>query len=262
MRLPIGASKEDRHVPILVSTDLAQKNRIIVLFSERNQDLGIFSYRTIGNETIKKGSAIGFVSAIMSGVGFASGEEIPGIILANPGQLLWYRGGRRAVTRTEWANLPRETAVAEPFRIDEVKNKIPGNEEHEAHVNYIFNNVIDGIAKKDARVDVIGLEWTGQAAIKYLSANWKKYASRTGGICLASPQHELLDLGTEEFMDFFDKRARAYFVSSDPVGKPTSGREDWGCGCYASGEQFYPENIIVEAAEDMLTWLKQLDTAM
>ena len=233
-----------------------------MLFSERNQDLGIFSYRTIGNETIKKGSAIGFVSAIMNGTGCASGEEIPGIVLANPGQLLWYRGGSRAVSRAGWATLPRETAVAEPYRIDEVKNKIPENEEYEAHVNYIFNNVIDGMAKKDARIDVIGLEWTGQAAVKHLSANWEKFASRTGGICLASPQHELLDLGNGEFVEFFNKRARAYFVSSDPVGTQILGSEDWGCTCYASGEAMYPENIIVEAADDMLTWLSRLGTEM
>jgi hypothetical protein len=35
LRLPVGATEQDKHVPILVSADLAEKKRIIVLFPER-----------------------------------------------------------------------------------------------------------------------------------------------------------------------------------------------------------------------------------
>ena len=230
-----------------------------MLFPERDQDLGIFSYRTIGNENINEGSAINFVSSILNGFASASGQEIPGIVIANPGQLLWYRGGTRAVSRRQWENLPRDSAVQGSFRIDEARNKVAGNEDYKAHVKYIFDNVIDRMVRRDSRIDVIGLEWTGQASIIHLASNWEKYASRVRGICLASPQHELLELGNAGFMDFMSKRGRAYFVSWSPVGTLIDGREDFGCDCYASGEQMYPENIIVEAAEHMLTWLRGLE---
>ena len=259
LRLPIGATEQEKHVPILVSSDLAEKRRVVMLFPERDQDLGIFSYRTIGQESINKGSAINFVSSIMSGVASPSDQETPAIVIANPGQLLWYRGGGRAVSRRQWANLPRESAVHGPFRIDEVKNKIAGNEDYRAHVTYIFDHVIDKIVHRDARIDVIGLEWTGRAAIMHLAANWDKYACRIRGICLASPQHDLFELGNADFLDFISKRARAYFVSSSPIGTLIDGREDFGCDCYASGEQMYSENIIVESAEHMLTWLGELE---
>lgn len=259
LRLPIGATEKDNHVPILVSPDLAQKKHIIVLFSEVSQDLGIFSYRTCGNEGINEGSAVNFVSAILNGVASVPGQDVPGIILANPGQLLWHRGGGQAVTRSHWANLPRETAVDGPFRIDELKNKIPGNEDFDAHVNYIFHNVIHGMVAKDARIDVVGLEWAGRACIRHLSANWEKYAPRVGGVCLASPQHDLSDLENADFVDFMRRNARAYFVSSSPVGTAISDDADFGCECYASGEELYPENIITKAAVNMLAWLSQLE---
>jgi hypothetical protein len=259
LRLPMGATERDKHVPILVSENLAEKQRVIVLFPEREQDLGIFSYRTIGNENINKGSAINFVSSIMNGRASSSVQELPGIVIANPGQLLWYRGGARAVSRAQWANLPRDSAVAGSFRIDEVKNKIAGNEDFKAHVKYVFNNVIDGMLHKDARIDVIGLEWTGHASVMHLAAHWEKYASRVRSICLVSPQHDPLELGNAKFMDFISKRGRAYFVSSSPKGALIDGREDFGCDCYASGEEMYPENTVVEAAEHMLTWLGGLD---
>jgi hypothetical protein len=257
--VPIGVTEQDKHIPILISEDLAEKQRVIVLFPERDQDLGIFSYRTIGNENINKGSAINFVSSIMNGFASSSGQEIPGIVIANPGQLLWYRGGGRAVGRTQWANLPRDSAVAGSFRIDEVKNKVAGNEDFKAHVKYVFDSVIDGILHKDARIDVIGLEWTGQAAVMHLAAKWEKYASRVRAVCLASPQHDPFEFGNPDFMNFVSKRGRAYFVSSSPIGKLIDGREDFGCDCYASGEEMYPENIVVEAAEHMLTWLGGLE---
>jgi hypothetical protein len=259
LRLPVGATEQDKHIPILVSADLADKHRIIVLFPERDQDLGIFSYRTIGNENISRGSAIDFVSLIMNGVASSSGQEIPGIVIANPGQLLWYRGGGRAVSRTQWANLPRESAVAGPFRVDEVKNKVSGNEDFKAHVKYVFENVINEILHKDARIDVIGLEWPGQASVMYLAANWEKYGPRVRGICLASPQHDPREFENADFIDFISERGRAYFVSSFPVGTLIDGREDFGCECYASGEEMYPENIIVKATEHMLTWLATLE---
>jgi hypothetical protein len=259
LRLPIGATEQDKHVPILVSADLADKQRIIVLFPERDQDLGIFSYRTIGNENINKGSAINLVSLIMNGVASSSGREIPGIVIANPGQLLWYRGGGRAVSRTQWANLPRDSAVVGSFRVDEVMNKVSGNEDFRAHVKYVFDNVIDGILRKDARIDVIGLEWTGQASVMHLAANWEKYGPRVRGICLASPQHDPREFENADFTEFISKRGRAYFVSSSPVATLINGREDFGCDCYASGEEMYPENVIVEAVEHMLTWLATLE---
>ena len=230
-----------------------------MLFPEREQELGIFSYRTIGNENINKGSAINFVRSIVTGAALSSGKEIPGVIIANPGQLLWYRGGGRAVSRKQWATLPRDSAVAEPFRIDEVKNRVSGNEDLKAHVKYVFENVVDGILRKDARIDVIGLEWTGQAAVMHLAANWEKYVSRVRGICLASPQHDPLEFENAKFADFINKGGRAYFVSLSPPGTLVDGKKVFGCDCYASGEEMYPENIIVKATEHMLTWLDGLE---
>ena len=143
-------------------------------------------------------------------------------------------------------------------RIDEVKNKIPENRDYEEHVNYIFEHVIKDKAAEDAKIDVVGLEWTGRAAIQYLAANWSNWSSRIGGICLASPQHSLEELAPAEFANFISSRCRAYFISDSPIGTAMAGHEDFGCGCYASGEEMYPENIIVPAWGDMLEWLNGL----
>ena len=177
IRLPLGSSATEPHVPILASKDLKSRKRVIVLLGERSQDLGIFSYRVIGDKDINAGSAVDFCNAILNTpqVHAANGtiDEPPGIIITNPGQLLWYRGGNRAVTYREWANLPRTTAVHEPFKIDRHKNTVPENRNYEEHVNYIFDHVLPCMTSSQAKFEIIGLEYPGRIALQYLANNCK-----------------------------------------------------------------------------------------
>ena len=170
IRLPLGASTTDQHTPILVSKNLAQKSRIIVLFGERNHDLGIFSYRVIGGESINQGSAVDFVTAINQA---PEPNDTRGIIITNPGQLLWYRGEGRAITYSEWMSLPRKSAVHDAPEMDPDKCSILGNRDYQEHVQYIFEHVMQKLVSENATFELIGLEATGYAMISYLAENCK-----------------------------------------------------------------------------------------
>ena len=182
LRLPLGATDTDNHVPIWVSPKISSKKRVLVLFGERNQDLGIFSYRVIGDDGLNVGSCINLVNAVQQGSAATSDDAVPGIIIASPGQLLWYRGGGRAVTSTEWQNLPRASAVNESFRVDAVQNRIPENATFQDHVNYIFEHVLPAKLNQEAKLDLIGLEWPGAAMIGYLATNCEIYSWLLNGI--------------------------------------------------------------------------------
>jgi hypothetical protein len=95
--------------------------------------------------------------------------EAPGLIIANPCQLLWYRAGGRAVSNYEWNTLPRPSAVHAAPRVDRVRNRIAGNGDYEEHVAYIFEHVIPNMVKKEAKIDLVGVEFTGMAVVEYLS---------------------------------------------------------------------------------------------
>jgi hypothetical protein len=134
---PLGTEENDNHVPILVSKQISSKDRVIVYFGERNADLGILSWRVIGEEGVNHGSLVDFVKAALTGPAPTAKDTAPGIIIANPCQLLWYRGGSRAVSQLEWLEgLPKPSAVHEAMRIDPVKNTIPGNKDYREHVHY------------------------------------------------------------------------------------------------------------------------------
>ncbi|KIY01409.1 uncharacterized protein Z520_02961 [Fonsecaea multimorphosa CBS 102226] len=274
VRLPLGAGESENHVPILVSKEIATKSRVTVFFGARNTEPGILSWRIIGHQGIKHGSLVEFAKALLSvpvletasptstSTSKSASASVPGLIVANPCQLLWYRGGGRAVSAYEWLCLPRPSAVHEAPRVDSVKNKIPGNGTYGEHVSYMFEKVIPSFVDKEAKLDLIALEYSGSAMLEYLAEHWDSWSGRINGISLITPQYKAEDLISDGapsgFMNFISKRCRAYFVSESPIETPIAGRERFGCNCYASGEQVYQENVIVKCWRHILDWFNML----
>ncbi len=179
LRVPLGTPRDEPHIPILVSSDVASKKRVIVVLGEAVQDLGIWAYRTLGRNNINQGSAVDFVKAVQNytagkssfGSGTNESQGSPGIVIANLGQLIWYRGGRRAMTMRTWQALPRRSAVHTAMRLDMIKNRVPGNEDCDKHVEHLFMKVLPQILGKDATVDIIGIGDGAVEAVAFLDAN-------------------------------------------------------------------------------------------
>lgn len=98
----------------------------------------------------------------------------PGLIIANPGQLIWHCVGERAMTMPTWNAVPKKHAVDPPLKMT-FRNKIPGNETWQDHITYVFEEVLAKMLAKDARIDIIGLAEGGMAAMRYLSEHCKAY---------------------------------------------------------------------------------------
>ncbi|KAK2808976.1 hypothetical protein FQN50_004250 [Emmonsiellopsis sp. PD_5] len=186
LRLPINAFAFSPHVPILTSPSLSTQSRVIVVFGEPVQDLGIWAYRVIGSEGINIGSAVNFATAVLGDSSNKSKSKTPeqpnghdttttrstppppGLILTNPGQLVWHCGTERAISLPMWHALPRRYAVEPPMKMS-FRNKIPGNESWQDHVTYVFEEVLGKLVAPDAKIDIIGLAEGGLAAVRYLA---------------------------------------------------------------------------------------------
>ena len=166
------------------------------------QDLGIFAYRIIGQESISAGSALDFTHDIQSS---KDGGDTA-IVMANLGQLLWYRRGQRAVTMASWNGLPRKTGVSGPMRIDPVKNHIPGNEDVKAHVKSVFE-MVGKMARDDAILDVIGLGDGAEEAVEYLDQNWVHWETKVRAICVGMGFVWTVAslINNEQFKDFWGR---------------------------------------------------------
>lgn len=186
-------------MPILTSRNIGTAKRIVVYVGEASQDLGILALRLIGNETIGKGSAIDFVQRAQSA------RDSPAIIIANPGQLVWYRGGARAMSMLSWHAIPRPTAVSSMLKIDDVKNCIPPNGSPEEHLQCVFDDVITKMTRKDAKIDIIGIGDGGSEVMEYLQPRWKAWADRVDAIVIGASYLWPLEFESEEFMEFWGK---------------------------------------------------------
>ena len=200
VRLPIGTTPKDNHVPILASSHLATAKRVIVYVGESCQDLGIFAYRLIGANTIASGSAVEFVNHLK-----AVSRDSPAIIMANPGQLIWYRRGQRAMTQQTWHAIPRDTAVSEPMMIDSVKNIIPQNEDIQKHVACLFEQVVDNLPSENAKIDIIGIGDGALEVVEYLQQDWKKWEDRVDAIVVSASHIWNTDIKDEGFGKFWNR---------------------------------------------------------
>ncbi|KAL9603599.1 MAG: hypothetical protein Q9219_001102 [cf. Caloplaca sp. 3 TL-2023] len=250
--VPLGTPLTEPHVPIYTSANISTCPRLIIYIGEAWQDLGVFAWRTVGQESIASGSVINFVHTAQQN------PDNPGVLVANTGQLLWYRGGQRAVTQTTWAALPRRTAVSPPMEIDEVKNRVPGNNDAIEHIAHIFDEVIPKMARADVKIDVIGMGDGGPDVVRYLQASWEKCHKNIQAIAIgAGFVWQMDDIGKAgPFKEFWGDRARAYIQSTEPVDTPLIGRKESGCNCYSAGEGEVLERIMPNAYESMLRFFQ------
>ncbi|OJD15018.1 hypothetical protein AJ78_04703 [Emergomyces pasteurianus Ep9510] len=276
LRLPIGAAANAQHVPILTSSAALSQTRLIVVFGEPTQDLGIWAYRVIGKEGINIGSAVNFATAVLGDSDSRKGtrpliintnasraqnhDHSPtsragaGLVLTNPGQLIWHCAKEKAISLPMWHALPRRNAVEPPMRMT-FRNKIPGNETWQDHITYVFEEVLGKLAAPDVKIDVIGLAEGGLGAVRYLAEHWPTWKPRISSICLTNPLHDTNHLHPPDFAAFMSTRSRAYLLSDKPLDTPIAGRYEFGCNCYSSGEELNVECIMPRAWRGILTWL-------
>ncbi|KAL9033059.1 MAG: hypothetical protein Q9214_007693 [Letrouitia sp. 1 TL-2023] len=254
MHLPLNVKPTQPHVPIWMSSNIKTAQRVIVYFGETHQDHGIFAWRLI-EESVSSGTIIGFVKD-------AQGErsDNTAVVIANMGQLLWYRGGGRAVTLQTWNALPRAKGTDPPMLIDEAWNRVPGNETPAQHVKSIFEHVLPRFAKPDTRIQVLGTGDGAAEVVAYLEDTWEEWAAKVTAIAITTgPVWTGRDVEKENFKTFWSQRARAYVVSDEPVETPLTGREDFGCNVYSAGENAHVECTTPKAYKKILQFFKLVE---
>lgn len=194
-----------RHVPIFLSKDLHKADRVVVLFGEGAQQLGVLAHRVIGGQGgVGEGSVISLVKDIL-----ATGA---GVILANTGERWWWPDGQRPLCHRDSLGVKMKSCVHKVGSFDPDVNQIPGSEDVAAHVGSVFERILDitrkdeeneGLLASSARIQLVAVGEAAPAVEAYLDENWGRWRDKIA--CLAmlgdgQPVHELKDSGFKTFL--------------------------------------------------------------
>lgn len=257
-------------------SELRTKKSIIIAINNGATDLGVWSYRSLYREGgLEGGSCISLLKALHSGTEFRvpshsdsdlngkGEEEEPGLIILNPGQLLYSHRRSAALTHTSWLDQPRPSAVHPAPLIHPVHNLIPGNTSAATHVAYVFDNIVcnPSYVSPTARLYIIALVDGCRWLLEYLDSKpvaespSPPLLKQIAALALIQPTHSPSELSSPALKALLRDRSKAYIVSpypraallAAPWGEQTP--NEWGhtpeidVPTYASGERHVAELI-------------------
>ncbi|KAK4447495.1 Arb2 domain-containing protein [Podospora aff. communis PSN243] len=270
--LPLGTtSRTEKHVPIRITPNLAIKSRVVLIFGEPGQALGIRAYRVCDHAGgINKGSMIGFLKALLEQPSSATDRSPPGIILANPGELWWWPEGKKGLTVSASQRIPMASAVHAARVYKKGENTIPENANLKEHVRYMFEKVLPEFVGKEAKVDIIAIGESAEEVEMYLNDDvvWGRIGRQMNSMLVLSGFYSSENFVCDGFKKFVKERARAYIEEGSPVDTAIAGPggnavcpmfTSYGCPVFSAGEKCnMTETILIKAEKCVLKWLLQV----
>lgn len=209
-RLPMGTPSNAPHVNMYMSKNLATASRVVVLFGEAVQDLGVLAHRVLGGQGgINMGSMCSVVTAIRT---IFKDDDGTAIVIANPGQLWWWPEGKRGLTPPARHAIPMKSAVHWGREYDPSLNAIPGHETVGQHVKSIFEEVLGKMAKEDAKLAIVAVTDVADEVEAYLDSNdhWRVWGPKMESLALLGSYYSLDMIKCGGFRDFLQKVSKFY----------------------------------------------------
>lgn len=164
----------------------------------------------------------------MSTLGSDNTDTAPGIIILNPGQLLYSHAEKKSMTWATWSARKRPNAISKPFQVHPEHNRIPGHTTAEEHIATVFNKVIPQLVNRGARISVIGITDGSEGFVKWLDDAFKTddeetVAYQIKAMAFMEPTHNPKTICSDITKDMLKYDARSYIKSPSPLGKWING---------------------------------------
>ncbi|KAI5357490.1 hypothetical protein Slin14017_G119920 [Septoria linicola] len=158
------------------------------------------------------------------GCGGEGEDETPGIIILNPGQLLYSHDMGKNVSMPTWQSRPRPTAISECYKIEPRYNFIPGHENPHKHVQTVFNHILPKLIPSNARLHIITIGDGAEPTIDLLNqtllknANLKLQAGMLESIALIDPTHDHDSITSDLLRAFLATKGKSWVQSEETKG--------------------------------------------
>jgi hypothetical protein len=202
----LGTTTSQPHIPIFVSSDIGSKTRVVLIFGETYQDLGVLAHRVLsGPGGIDKGSMVSVIKEIGQQRSSPADSSPPGIILANTGQThFWSPELQRPLTIAGSEGAPMPSAAHCGISIREGENRVPENGNMREHIRYIFEKVVPAFVGAKAGLDILAVGDAADAVEQYLDwgVTWGRLEGMINCMAIVGGYHPVEELQCEGFVQF------------------------------------------------------------
>lgn len=149
--------------------------------------------------------------------------RVPGVIILNPGQLLYSPKLNECMTQATWMARPKFSGIGSNYKVVEEHNRIPGHTTPYEHVDTMFEHVIPQLVGNAKRFWIIGIADGAEHFINYMDSKLAEdHTAKIGGLVTAmvfmEPTHQPNKLQSPGFKTFLHSYGKCWIKSSKPKG--------------------------------------------
>lgn len=237
-------------VKILVSRQISvlERKEVYLIIGDSKQDLAIWSRKTVlGEGGITHGSVIKVVSELRSrkmstgGPGFPTDDtaqkvaekqathpsefDLPGIIILNPGELLYSHKEQDCMSSATWQDQKREHGFSDQYKITEAYNTVRGHKNSGEHIETFLREFIGDLMGPKTRLNIIAVGDASEGVLSYLNKAYTLAEAEDEldkdfkiTIALIQPTHDANVVTNLKLQDILAKHGRAWESHSEPQG--------------------------------------------
>ncbi|KAK4495513.1 hypothetical protein PRZ48_013845 [Zasmidium cellare] len=209
---------------------LSMKKDVIVVVGEAGgggsgQDAGVWAYRSLMREGgLQKGSAVGLAEMLRK-MGKEGGVEEAGMVILNPGQLLYSHEENKAMSQTTWMARAKKTSLSAGYEVDEKYNQVEMHTTAKEHIRTVLGHILPKLLDDKARVHMLCVGESVKDTIDYLDELFTTNPDDEGltaklqSIVLIAPNHNHEEIQSSKLKYLLRKRGIAFVESeTKPIG--------------------------------------------
>jgi hypothetical protein len=180
-----------------------EERELYLVVGDSKQDLGVLSRQIITNEGgLYAGSVLGLVAALrgkqmqeLAGKSDVAESSLPGMVVCNPGELIWSNIKQECTSAVTWYDQKRETGFSDQYHATDNHNRIRAHENPECHVALCLRAYLTHVAGPKTHVNIITIGDGSANVISYLNAVYAKEEDKAEianiqiDIAMVSPTH-------------------------------------------------------------------------
>jgi hypothetical protein len=161
-------------------------------------------------------------SSISTASTLITGGDAPGVLILNPGQLLYSHLHGKNMGYKTWSARTRSTAISPGFKIHKDFNHIKGHIDADEHINTVFDKVLPQIINRAARLHVVGITDGAERFVNWFARSIDEdetSAHQIHAMAFTEPTHDPRLLPKNSAVhEQLKRNARSWIRSPKPLG--------------------------------------------